>query len=117
MTNDYLSGIIKIENKRYDRKYGCSIWKDLTVIAMAMEIVKPKLDVVFKKIFGDSENINILKGFLADILDIPIDEITDVTFDDTEVPPDEIEEKFVRFDMSLTTNKGLINVEIQPIRL
>ena len=80
---------------------------------MAMEIVKPKLDVVFKKIFGDSENINILKGFLADILDIPIDEITDVTFDDTEVPPDEIEEKFVRFDMSLTTNKGLINVEIQ----
>ena len=80
---------------------------------MAMEIVKPKLDVVFKKVFGDSENINILKGFLADILDIPIDEITDVTFDDTEVPPDEIEEKFVRFDMSLTTNKGLINVEIQ----
>ena len=78
-----------------------------------MEIVKPKLDVVFKKVFCEVENLSILKGFLADILDIPIDEITDVTFDDTEVPPDEIEEKFVRFDMSLTTNKGLINVEIQ----
>ena len=39
---------------------------------MAMEIVKPKLDVVFKKVFGDSENINILKGFLADILDTGI---------------------------------------------
>ena len=80
---------------------------------MEMEIVKPKLDVVFKKVFCERENLSILKGFLADILDIPSDEITDVDFDNSEVPPDEVEDKFVRFDMVLTTNKGLINVEIQ----
>ena len=80
---------------------------------MAMEIVKPKLDVVFKKIFCDVENREILKCFLADIIEIPAETITDITIENTEGLPSRIDEKFVRFDMVLTTNKGLINVEIQ----
>ena len=51
---------------------------------MAMEIVKPKLDVVFKKIFCDVENREILKCFLADIIEIPAETITDITIENTE---------------------------------
>ncbi|MGM9937846.1 MAG: Rpn family recombination-promoting nuclease/putative transposase, partial [Candidatus Ornithomonoglobus sp.] len=32
---------------------------------------------------------------------------------DSEVAPDEIDQKFTRLDLNMTTNKGLINVEIQ----
>ena len=36
------------------------------------EIVKPKLDIIFKRIFGDVKNKEIVMRFLSDILDIPL---------------------------------------------
>jgi hypothetical protein len=41
---------------------------------MAYKILHPKLDYVFKLIFGDSRNIDILEAFLKAALDIPVDE-------------------------------------------
>ena len=35
------------------------------------KIAKPKLDLVFKKIFGDVNNSDLLIDFLASILDVP----------------------------------------------
>lgn len=40
------------------------------------QIVKPKIDVVFKKLFGDPANEHILKAFIADMLVIDKNRIT-----------------------------------------
>ena len=40
---------------------------------MARDVVSAKLDIIFKKIF--TENDDMLHEFLADILDIPYDDI------------------------------------------
>ncbi|MDR2181696.1 MAG: Rpn family recombination-promoting nuclease/putative transposase, partial [Treponema sp.] len=41
---------------------------------MAHKILRPKTDFVFKLIFGDPRNIDILEAFLKAALDIPEDE-------------------------------------------
>ena len=35
------------------------------------EIVKPKIDIIFKRIFGEEKNKEIVMRFLSDILEIP----------------------------------------------
>ena len=40
------------------------------------KIVKPKIDVVFKKLFGDPANIHILKRFISSVLGIEMEKIT-----------------------------------------
>lgn len=77
------------------------------------KIVSAKTDVVFKKLFTDRENLHILRGFLADILDIPKESITNISVENAEVTPEEIEKKFTRFDAKLTVDDRLINIEMQ----
>lgn len=76
-------------------------------------IAKPKLDLVFKKIFGDVNNTDLLIDFLSSVLDIPVDSIKNVEIIDNEIIPDTIEKKFSRFDLLLQINNEYINIEIQ----
>ena len=79
-----------------------------------MEIkAKPKLDLVFKKIFGDVDNTDLLIDFLSTVLDIPTKEIVDVTILDNEIIPDALNRKFSRLDLLIKTKQGYINIEIQ----
>ena len=80
---------------------------------MSREIVKCKTDVVFKKLF--TENFDVLKSFLSDILEIPYESITDIVIENSEILPDEMDGKFTRFDMKLTVDDKLVNVEMQVI--
>lgn len=80
---------------------------------MARNIVKAKLDIIFKKLFTDKDNGYILKCFISDILEIPFDEITKIEIMNTEVPPIDIDGKFSRLDLKLTVNNSLVNVEVQ----
>ena len=77
------------------------------------EIVKPKTDVVFKIMFTRKDNEKLLKHFISDILDIKYDSITNIIVENTEITPDEIDGKFTRFDLKLTVDEKLINVEVQ----
>lgn len=52
------------------------------------KIAKPKLDLVFKKIFGDVNNTDLLIDFLSSVLDVPVDSIKNVEIIDNEVIPD-----------------------------
>lgn len=76
-------------------------------------IAKPKLDLVFKKIFGDVNNTDLLIDFLSSVLDIPVDSIKNVEIIDNEIIPDTIEKKFSRLDLLLQINNEYINIEIQ----
>jgi len=73
--------------------------------------VRPKVDLAFKKIF--SENKNLLKSLLSASLDIPIAEIEELKLEDTEVLPQDINNKFCRLDLKVKTRGRVIDVEIQ----
>lgn len=78
---------------------------------MAREVVSAKLDVIFKKFF--SENLDLLKDFLSEILEIPIGRINSVVLTNPELAPEEIDGKFSRLDLNLNVDDKLVNVEIQ----
>ena len=78
--------------------------------------VTPKLDLVFKKIFGDVRNTDILTDFLATVLEISPSEITEVEILDNEVVPDILISKFSRLDLKITINRTTsVNIEIQVL--
>lgn len=81
------------------------------MIPMARDVVSAKLDIIFKKIF--TENVDMLQSFLADILDIPYDDIQDIIVAKQELTPETVDGKFSRLDLNLKVADKLINVEIQ----
>ena len=80
---------------------------------MSKNIVKAKLDIIFKKLFADAKNEDILRAFISDILDIPYDSINRIEITNPELVPESIDEKFSRMDVKLTVNNKLVNIEIQ----
>lgn len=80
---------------------------------MGRNIVKAKLDVIFKRLFADEENLDLLHDLLASLLEIPHDSITNIVVQNPEIMPDSISGKFSRMDLKLTVNDSLVNVEMQ----
>ncbi len=78
---------------------------------MARDVISAKLDIIFKKIF--TENRDMLQEFLADILDIPSENIQDIIIAKQELTPETADGKFSRLDLNLKVDDKLINVEIQ----
>lgn len=74
---------------------------------------KPKLDIVFKKLFADVQNTDLLIDFLSCVIDVPKNEINDITIIDNEVLPDAVDKKFSRLDILLHSSQGTMNIEIQ----
>ncbi|MEG0296837.1 MAG: Rpn family recombination-promoting nuclease/putative transposase [Clostridium sp.] len=80
---------------------------------MARRLLNPKVDFIFKKIFGSEKHPNILISFLNAVMN-PADKIISVVINNTEITKDFLEDKFSRLDVKATTNKGeIINIEIQ----
>ena len=83
------------------------------------EIVKPKLDIIFKRIFGDVKNKEIVMRFLSDMLEIPRKRMKDIHFGNVELTSKYLEEKFSRLDLKIElkdvddANDKIINVEMQ----
>src|SRR5574344_1791651 len=76
-------------------------------------LLDPKMDFVFKNIFGTEKNSKILISFLNETLK-PKYLITAVEIKNTDINKDYIEDKFSRLDVKATTsNEEIINIEIQ----
>ncbi len=78
---------------------------------MMKEILSPKLDIVFKKLF--SEHLDLLQHFVAAMMSIPPESITHLELCNTELTPDDIDSKFSRLDLRLRMNDTQIDIEIQ----
>jgi len=77
------------------------------------QLLDPKVDFVFKKIFGSEKHPNILISFLNAVIK-PIDKITGVELKETNINKDSLEDKFSRLDVKAITSTGEhINIEIQ----
>ena len=80
---------------------------------MQRRLLNPKIDFVFKKIFGSEENPKILIGFLNAVLKLSIP-IVEVEIKNTDIEKVHVEDKFSRLDVKArTSNKEIINIEIQ----
>ena len=51
-------------------------------------IVKLKLDVIFKRVFGDANNTDIIAAFLSALLEIPRKSIEKITLNNVEITPE-----------------------------
>ena len=81
---------------------------------MSRNIVKAKLDIIFKKLFTDEGNLHILQAFLSDILEIPYESINNIIVLNSEIMPENVIEKYSRMDIKMTVDGNrLINVEMQ----
>ena len=88
-------------NKRKEEEY------------MSFGILSPKVDFVFKKIFGNEKHPNILISFLNAVIK-PTDLIKSVQIKNTDIEKEHIEDKYSRLDIKAITNNGEhINIEIQ----
>ncbi len=80
---------------------------------MRRTLLNPKIDFVFKKIFGAEEHPEILISFLNAVLK-PKKPIVSVEIKNSDLEKEYIEDKFSRLDVkALTSNKEIINIEIQ----
>ena len=76
-------------------------------------LLDPKVDFVFKNIFGSPKHPRILISFLNATLK-PINKITHVEIKGTDLEKQFIEDKYSRLDVKATTNNDeVINIEIQ----
>lgn len=76
-------------------------------------LLDPKVDFVFKNIFGSKKHPKILISFLNSVLK-PVNKITDVEIKGTDLEKQFVEDKYSRLDIKATTNNGeIINIEIQ----
>ena len=80
---------------------------------MRRTLLNPKIDFVFKKIFGSEEHPEILISFLNAVLK-PQKPIVSVEIKNADLEKEYIEDKFSRLNVkALTSNKEIINIEIQ----
>ncbi len=78
------------------------------------EIMKPKIDFVFKRLFGTMENINNLKYLLNTILEIDRNELEDIEFIQNEFARESPFTKSSLLDIIVKLKDGRkINIEIQ----
>ena len=76
------------------------------------ELITPKRDIIFKKLFGEEGNERIVKGFLEAILDIEIEEV-DLDLS-SELLPEYADGKESRVDVRTKLKDGTeVNIEMQ----
>ena len=80
------------------------------------KIVKLKLDVIFKRVFGNDNNKNIIAAFVSALLEIPRESIKTIMISNVEVTPEYAEQKFSRLDLKLDVDGRIVNVELQVNR-
>ena len=85
----------------------------MTIMNREDKIVKLKLDIIFKRIFGNENNKEIIASFLSAMLDIPQESIRKIYIQNVELPPAILDKKFSRLDLRLEVDDRIINVELQ----
>ena len=77
-------------------------------------LLSPMNDFVFKKIFGDNDNLLPLLGFLQAVLDLPPEEYKGLVVIDPNLDREFIKDKLGVLDIKATTTTGqVIDIEVQ----
>ena len=74
----------------------------------------PRSDLLFKTIFGDARNSDLLVGFLRSVLDLPEADWTSLALPDTHTLSDQADDKTSVLDVKVTTATGkVVDIEVQ----
>jgi predicted transposase/invertase (TIGR01784 family) len=83
---------------------------------MNKDILSPRSDLIFKLLFGDERNIELLTDFLKSVLRLPADDYEEVTIVDPHLLPEYKGDKLGILDVKVKTrSKKVIAVEIQVL--
>ena len=77
------------------------------------KIIKLKLDVIFKRVFGNEKNDKIIAAFVEDLLEMKRGTIQKIEINNVELPPDELDRKFSRLDLKMHVDNRVVNIEMQ----
>ena len=77
------------------------------------KIIKLKLDIIFKRIFGDAKNDDIIRAFIEDLLEMERGTIQEIFIENVELPPSELDKKFSRLDLKMKVDNQIVNIEMQ----
>ena len=80
------------------------------------KIVKLKLDIIFKRVFGNEKNERIIAAFISDLLDIPRESIKSIIINNVEIAPEYLSQKFSRLDLKMNVDGRIVNIEMQVNR-
>ncbi|MDR3350008.1 MAG: Rpn family recombination-promoting nuclease/putative transposase, partial [Acidaminococcales bacterium] len=81
---------------------------------MSKEILSPKNDFIFKLIFGDQRNADVLASFLQAVLDLPKSEYEELSIVDPHLKRESADDKLSVLDVKIHTKSGkVVEVEIQ----
>ena len=80
------------------------------------KIVKLKLDIIFKRMFGNEKHERVIKSFIADLLEIPHESIRKIYINNVETAPEYMDRKFSRLDLKLDVDGRIVNIEMQVNR-
>ena len=76
-------------------------------------IIMLKLDIIFKRVFGNDGNKDIIAAFVSDLLEIPRQSIEKIIINNVELAPEYLEQKFSRLDLNLVVDGRNVNIEMQ----
>ena len=79
-------------------------------------IVNLKLDIIFKRVFGNEKNTDIIAAFISDLLEIPRSSIKEIYINNVELAPEYLDQKFSRLDLKLNVDDKIVNIEMQVSR-
>ena len=77
------------------------------------KIVKLKLDVIFKRMFGTIQNEKVIRCFIASLLNIPKESIRHIYISNVELAPEYFDQKFSKLDLKLDVDGKIVNIEMQ----
>lgn len=77
------------------------------------KIIKLKLDVIFKRVFGNEKNDKIIAAFVEDLLEMKRGTIQKIEINNVELSPDELDRKFSRLDLKMHVDNRVVNIEMQ----
>ena len=88
--------------------------QDVSESIQIPEILYPKRDIIFRRLFGVEKNMTILKSFIQAILDLSDEDVQDLQIKDPHLLLGTKEDKLSILDLKLTLSSGTIaHVEIQ----
>ncbi|GHT81143.1 hypothetical protein AGMMS49960_05020 [Betaproteobacteria bacterium] len=81
---------------------------------MNSPFLSPRNDAIFKMLFGDGKDTDILTDFLKAVLDLPAEDYGEVTIVDPHLSRERLEDKLGILDVKVKTLTGkIIDIEIQ----
>lgn len=76
--------------------------------------IPPHSDRLFKRLFGDERDVQVLVGLLRAVLDLPAEDLAEVVLDPTHTSVESARDKEVVLDVKVRTATGRrVDVEIQ----